>query len=1314
MANQLGFCGNEERLTDSPCHSQYPNVAFDREGNIGITWQDTRDGNFEIYFKLLPSRIPTTDQTVGFTGAINCGFSGTHDIQLVGTSDTTGTTNPDSTSETAADNRLSCSLGSSLYPAIVADKDGRFHIVYQDNDTGKFQLYYVQVFPKSVGEKKCSGNNAPISGLDFADTAAGDATVPVNGVNYPPTGQNGAFFAYGNQALPDPLPSNTGSALLKTGLHTIYREFYPGTGTWTGVSKAADYQDWKKQRAAEGFSTSPSFFAPASHPIAGQDDFGSRHTFKNLAFLAKAPPDKDVKVSKIALPLKPSCLPTTPANEQTVPQNLVPAPRRPMPPTFTDPIDLSAMLVSPLVSTDDSSPARYTIEGDTSGTIYTNLLVDDGSGQLSRFFFTPDTTQEKPIFILGQRLCGTENCALMPTTTQATMPPPLQYSFKLQVWEAASYVTNTTAVTSAQLTGATRLLEKQFKFDPGETTTTFSFDDGELRLKAGMVYFFVPIADEGTDYHIIGVGDGNAVWSTGANDGIFDQYYVPFTLHPNAGLNAPVYYEGFLDSGNPDDPGTTAGWVLDNVQVSQVKYSRSAVKLIGNQVTPSNEQYYMTVSFFLTVPQDALAPNITMDMTCKQGTVTYASSQPLTTEVISNGRYKYQYVFMIQKAAATSTQSLSGLFQLSLSVKTTDSKYVPAGNTQSQVASIDSSFEIPLALTLSTYSGPLNILTKIDSGLRFATPTSPTLDATAGAAPATAAVPDPAASGYSATWPLQLTNSNGDSTHPRLAIDSRDNIWLVFQSNRTGQDEIYVAKYFGSCGQWGTSTAGGTEFQLTRSTKGSRASFPSVAVNGRQEAEIVWQSTDTEDGMPEIFYSQSTAGGLRFLYPIRLTSSPGGAMVPDIVVSRYRNDNGFLADMTTVVWHDDRYGQFEIMSCYKREGKWFSSGQGETDNRITNALGDSLYPRIASDMKGNLRVVYHDYRQGEDNPWVYMSSYLVLADRWASSGQNATDIPITPTGTRGSWNPDIDIDQSNSLFITWFDLRFSTSQNDRMDEIMGTYCSKSEGIGSCDIPIPDKITGDIEGFIEVVVTICQLGSRDEKICGNYRSSSRKDYSIVNGVATRDGGPATTITTSATGSEQAIPITTDQTIGLSIYAPGATFYRLAGDDLVWSEWKPFVPAYDLDTMFVKYTLSNGNGLKNIYVQVQDALTIGFPVKVSIILQGRTPLFEIELFRDEALTDPVGSFKGHSVIAAGETFLKITPSVPLGESPFFEVISRGVHLTRNQQTVAGVVGSGMEDPEYYIGRFVAKRHDGFYNVDGPARIIVHGKDKFGQTF
>ena len=1096
-----GFCSAEKQISNLPCDSLRPALAVDPSGNIGICWQSATSGNSEIYFELLDSNIPPASLSQVVTGAGCSAFSawlaGRCAASGSGTSGFSGAIGAALTCES----QLTCSPYPALYPSIISDSNARFHIVYESNPTGHEELYYIQLYPQSVGPKQCT-SNFPIGSFGFGNSLSGGGTVITpsgsSGASYPPTGPSGSFFAYGNRLLPDPVPLKSGPILSQTGIHMLFRDFYDPAipaGQWTGVSLASDFAAWSQQAAAQGISTTPPYVAGADNPVVAQGAFGtsfSATAFTNIAFLAETPPDMSVEVQTIRLPLKPKCTPNSPpAPSQVRTQDLASAPIQPAPPLFQDPVDISYILNSPLTTLDETVPQRFTIAGQP-GTVFTNILTDNGLGQLSRITFDCDTTgacnaETGYRFILGQRQCGQELCAAVPSSSGTSGASGGQYSITLQVWIGQDYRSNPSIISNATMP-ATMVYSKDFAFGPGDDVTTFSFAPGELFLPDGQCVFFVPIAGNGVEFFIQGAGNGHAVWYDGSTPGTFSQYYVNWTETPNSGLQAPVYYDGVLApptsgagfSGSSGysaamgdavaiaagkfhslalrSDGTVWAWGANEsgqlgngsnapsaspVQVSNLTgiiavaagcaaqhnlalmndgtvwtWGNNDYGQLGNGTTASSNVPVQVLGLSgitaiaaewthsLALRSDGTVwawgangngqlgngattgSNIPVQVTSLTGVVAIAAGIGYSdlggNLAAKNDGTVWTWGFNYGGVVGTSAVQVPGLSNVmavaeeqfgSLTLKNDGTAWAwgynadgelgigsqadsfspmqvsnltgiagVAGGTLHGLAldgggnvwtwgangsgqlgngtTVNSSIplQVPNFLGIAAIAGGGDHSLALRNGLVWAwgnndngqlgngsragslvpiqslpLPGVPSASGTSGMSGSSGSSGSSGASGSSGivgtgpllmTAPIQLTSSPGDSVHPRLAIDGNDNIWLAFFSNRTGTDEVYAAKYFGNCGQWGTSNFGGVDFRLTNAgANGKAAQFPSVACDSAGEAHFAWQSTDTEDGLPDIFYARTTGGGTQFLAPIRLTDSPGSAMMPDIVVA---------------------------------------------------------------------------------------------------------------------------------------------------------------------------------------------------------------------------------------------------------------------------------------------------------------------------------------------------------------------------------------------------------------------------------------------
>ena len=523
--------------------------------------------------------------------------------------------------------------------------------------------------------------------------------------------------------------------------------------------------------------------------------------------------------------------------------------------------------------------------------------------------------------------------------------------------------------------------------------------------------------------------------------------------------------------------------------------------------------------------------------------------------------------------------------------------------------------------------------------------------------------------------PIRLTSSLGENQYPSLAITPTQNLWMVWHSTRNGSEEIYAARYFGRCSIWNSSATGGTDLRVTHFAEDGRqrrARFPRVASDNTGAAHIVFQLGD-ENGNSQIYYTNSI-GQDAFSTPVRLTDSPGDAMMPDIAIAY----DSAKRMMITVVWHDNRFGNWEIMSTNCVAGAWRSSSFGGQDTRITASTADSMFARVRPDKDANLRLVFHSNRSGKFD--IYMASYSALAQSWSSTANGAGDLKISH-GTANSMFPDLDTDSTGGLAITWQDERHQAENSDMHEEIYATYCAK---MGHSGRPHFAALITNIEQKMDF-----QWGFVDCK----------------------SGNP--------------IDSTNVSDVCLKIKGTNATFWRALNASGQYSEWATFKPTVDLDTTMVPWDLGCGNGTKEVCVQIQDQDVVAFPICHSIVLARPPEAYKVELFSDDAMQNPLPACKNYQAATEGNVFVKITSPQKILTLPVFDVVQRGLASVYNQEAepismnpdgtytiidpkaVASTVTEGnlvVEGYDTFRGMFTVKRQDELYHIDGLSRIII----------
>jgi photosystem II stability/assembly factor-like uncharacterized protein len=237
------------------------------------------------------------------------------------------------------------------------------------------------------------------------------------------------------------------------------------------------------------------------------------------------------------------------------------------------------------------------------------------------------------------------------------------------------------------------------------------------------------------------------------------------------------------------------------------------------------------------------------------------------------------------------------------------------------------------------------------------------------------------------TWTQQrLTHNPGHSYIPSIAIDSSDNIYVVWADNTPGKYEIYFKK----------STDGGSTWTQQRLTRNSGwPSIPSIAIDSLGVIYVVWD--DGSSGNFEIYLKKSTDGGSTWTQQ-RLTGNSGSSGGPSIAMDS--------SDNVYVVWMDETPGNWEIYLMKSTDG-----GSTWTQQRLTQTSGDSLVPKVAMDSSDNIYVVWIDETRG---------NWEIYLKKSTDGGSTWTQQRLT-RNSGYSYHPSIAIDSSDNIYVVWDD-----------------------------------------------------------------------------------------------------------------------------------------------------------------------------------------------------------------------------------------------------------------------------------------------------
>lgn len=145
----------------------------------------------------------------------------------------------------------------------------------------------------------------------------------------------------------------------------------------------------------------------------------------------------------------------------------------------------------------------------------------------------------------------------------------------------------------------------------------------------------------------------------------------------------------------------------------------------------------------------------------------------------------------------------------------------------------------------------------------------------------------------------RITWTSGESSWPAIAVDSSDNLHVVWYDDTPGEEDIYYKR----------STDGGDTWTASQRLTWNKPDSvsPAIAVDSLDYLHVVW--SEGPSGECEIHYKRSKDGGATWMATQRLSWNMGNSQSPSIAVDS--------SDNLHVVWFDGTPGNCEI---YYRKG----------------------------------------------------------------------------------------------------------------------------------------------------------------------------------------------------------------------------------------------------------------------------------------------------------------------------------------------------------------------------------------------------------
>jgi len=142
------------RLTWNAGATGIPTIAADSSGGVHVLWHDNTPGNYEIFYKRSTdsgttwSRLNRLTWNSGDSYFQSIVADSSDGIHVVWNDNTSGgyeiyyKNSPDGGATWSVLTRLTWSAGASWYPSISADSSSGIHVVWQDFTPGNYELFY--------------------------------------------------------------------------------------------------------------------------------------------------------------------------------------------------------------------------------------------------------------------------------------------------------------------------------------------------------------------------------------------------------------------------------------------------------------------------------------------------------------------------------------------------------------------------------------------------------------------------------------------------------------------------------------------------------------------------------------------------------------------------------------------------------------------------------------------------------------------------------------------------------------------------------------------------------------------------------------------------------------------------------------------------------------------------------------------------------------------------------------------------------------------------------------------------------------------
>ena len=312
-----------------------------------------------------------------------------------------------------------------------------------------------------------------------------------------------------------------------------------------------------------------------------------------------------------------------------------------------------------------------------------------------------------------------------------------------------------------------------------------------------------------------------------------------------------------------------------------------------------------------------------------------------------------------------------------------------------------------------------------------------------------------------------------DALHPHIAVDSGNNLHVVFRTKGSADAQVNVYAVKGTKGAGNTWTWGAAA-NVSNNLGGNDSLLPDIAVDSMGISHVVFEGKGSSDSKINIYYSRDGGTGT-WTTPVKITVAPPfdaqDSLNPRITVGP--------GDSLHVAFQSKATGDAKINVYYIKANKVGSAWSFGSAANVSKNLGgnDSIYPAIAVDSAGVAHIVFEGKNAANGDGKINIYYANNKGGAW-STPKKVT--PEPPFDAQDSLAPEIAVGADGTLHMvfqgkTSFDSKINVYYNTINNGSVGTATNISKDQNNQDSLVPDVA---VSGTHVMVVFQNQAGKKD--------------------------------------------------------------------------------------------------------------------------------------------------------------------------------------------------------------------------------------------